>query len=838
MVGWEKSALYSSYPLNYKTTSLKNEIKIKVNKDFLFDDLKISYEAGPDKSNINVNYQENKNVYIFGDYDHSVRESYIHYSSWIAVLFQYIFLIASGVALSYFLSKNLEKLFEKSEESLFYKFVEIFNFYVPNLLILLVGLYAFYATSDLLIDGTSLSLFSATMTANDVAIFAILGFFLSLGVRTLKNSDNKNIKILNWFVFFINPLVSFLILESAYNPDLMSMEPVYILINAFILLLFQLLIFFIFRRKKPAMITVLLISIVFGVANDALMILRDSPLIPAFLGSLGVATDIASNTVINFDGIAVSTIAVAVVWLLIIISIKDTKIKIARKKYFISLGAFSSALLVTVIVSANFFLSQRSVGVNLWRPSRTYFVEGAPYSFYRISIKQLITAPEGYDKEKVEDILKSYYYGDGSEDYSENASLSNPSTRSNSKEVAKLGDDKKSSSSTNKNSTSKEVSKLDENTTSTNSEKTEKKPNIIMIQSEAMADYYGLGNLKMNKNPLEFTRGLTKNTVQGFTYVSVLGGGTVNSEFEALTGLPLSFYPMGSYPFQQFVKEGHTSVGRVLQNQGYDTFITHPNKPTNYSRQEVWPNLGFDNIAFKDDYLNSGDYSFVRDFISDESLYNKIISQYENKTSDNPLFTYSVSMQNHGSYTGSYTGGDIKILNSGVTDAGADEYLNLVNLTDNDFKKLVSYFEDYDEPTIICIFGDHQPGSYDTYLDLAYGEGNYGEMDYYKTPLTIWANYDIEEEQDVNISMNYLSAYLFKKAGGVELSAYEKYLMNMVEKYPIITTRIARDSMGNDVLENNSFQKKNTELNSLVYYEVKSSDPEDVYFNYPAMTQD
>ena len=30
-------------------------------------------------------------------------------------------------------------------------------------------------------------------------------------------------------------------------------------------------------------------------------------------------------------------------------------------------------------------------------------------------------------------------------------------------------------------------------------------------------------------------------------------------------------------------------------------------------------------------------------------------------------------------------------------------------------------------------------------------------MDLYKTPFLIWANYDIEEQENVNISMNYLS---------------------------------------------------------------------------------
>lgn len=829
--GWSESKLnYNKYPITSNGYTEGNSIRIKVDKDFLFNDLRIRYASGPNYWNANVNYQDKKNTLLIGNGKDKIYQETIHYSSWISVTLQYVSLLVAAFFLSLFINSIVYKLLDSDEKISRKKLIKIFKPYSINVIIFAIGLFIYDKLNKHILEESALSFFNATMTKNDIIIYLIFGFFISLGIRSLTANKYKHMNKITWLVFILNPLVSFMILESAYNPNLMSMEAIYVLINSFILLLIQLFIYFTFRFKKPAMVIVLIISIIFGVANDFLMLLRDSPLIPAFFGSLGVAADVANDTIISLNGMAISSMAVALIWLLTIISVKEGKIKINKKRYLASLGAFTGVLAVSIIVSANFFLNQVTVGVNLWRPSRTYYVEGAPYSFYRITVKQLITAPEGYDKKKVENILDSYYYSNGevavNDESSDLASSSLQSLPSDSI-VENHADNSTSSQDEIKNS------KLNEEDSKKLSSLNDKKPNIIMVQSESLADYYGLGNLKMNKDPMEYMKSLKENTIHGYTFMSVIGGGTVNSEFETLTSLPLAFFPSGAYPFQQYVKDGHTSVGRVLENQGYDTFITHPNKPTNYSRQEVWPNLGFKNSAFIDDYP---DATYVHNFVSDETLYKKVIDKYKNK-GDKPLFSYLVTMQNHGAYTGAYKSDNIQILGHQGENKGADEYLNLVNVSDNDFKELVSFFENYDEPTIICVFGDHQPSIYNYYLDIAYGENNYTDEDIYKTPLTIWANYDIEEEDNVNISLNYLSAYLFEKAGGIEHSAYEKYLLDMMEDYPVITTRFVLDKYGKDVKNDETFIKKNNELNSLIYYEVKDQNETNKYFNFPAQSE-
>lgn len=68
-------------------------------------------------------------------------------------------------------------------------------------------------------------------------------------------------------------------------------------------------------------------------------------------------------------------------------------------------------------------------------------------------------------------------------------------------------------------------------------------------------------------------------------------------------------------------------------------------------------------------------------------------------------------MQNHGGYdtdsSGDFT--NTVSLNYEVEYPLAETYLSEVNVTDAALKKLIDYFEDSNENTMIVMFGDHLP---------------------------------------------------------------------------------------------------------------------------------
>jgi hypothetical protein len=329
---------------------------------------------------------------------------------------------------------------------------------------------------------------------------------------------------------------------------------------------------------------------------------------------------------------------------------------------------------------------------------------------------------------------------------------------------------------------------------------TEELPHIILVMNESFSDLRVLGDAELTEDNMPFLHSLQKNTVQGYVNASVLGGGTANSEFEALTGCSMAFFPANYYPYQQVLRGSVNSMVSQLEKYGYTTYSMHPAPRTSWNRAEVYKYFGFDRSLWKEDFA---DAEVIHYGASDEENYKKIIELYENRQPGEKQFIFDVTIQNHGGYE------DLQ------------EYLSLIKISDEAFEKLVEYFETQDEKVIICMFGDHQPGLSKQIVQADDTETMTQEqlMNLYKTPFVIWANYDIQGEEvayDYDISLNYLGGLLMRTAG-VPLSDYFSYLEELRENYPIITVNGYVDSEGDLSLwsgEDNEF----SEYRMLQYY--------------------
>lgn len=321
-----------------------------------------------------------------------------------------------------------------------------------------------------------------------------------------------------------------------------------------------------------------------------------------------------------------------------------------------------------------------------------------------------------------------------------------------------------------------------------------KKPNIIMIMNEAWSDLRVLGNLETTDPFMPFTDSLSDNVVKGNTYVEILGGLTANTEFEALTGDSLIFLSPTAIPYQLQVNHEMPSLAQVLREQGYHTMAMHPGGGIAWNRNKVYEYFGFE--KFVDMFQFETEYLYIGPFLSDECNFNEIIRQYEKKEKGVPLFLFDVSIQNHGGYYGN-TEIVLNIEKVGETNAeeagylyDAETYLNLMKITDDEFRRLVGYFQSVEEPTIICMFGDHQPNLTDDFYSAVFegqelSEEKRQEMKYI-TPYVIWANYDVEFPEYGDMSANYLGAAVLECAG-VELPPYYKFLLQLQKSYPVIS---------------------------------------------------
>jgi phosphoglycerol transferase MdoB-like AlkP superfamily enzyme len=321
------------------------------------------------------------------------------------------------------------------------------------------------------------------------------------------------------------------------------------------------------------------------------------------------------------------------------------------------------------------------------------------------------------------------------------------------------------------------------------------KPNIIVVMNESFSDLNVLGRLDTNDDCMPFFRGLEENTIRGYAYTSVLGGNTANAEYEFLTGNTTAFLPEGTIPYQMYTAAGDYSLSGQLAEIGYRTVAMHPYKRSCWNRMSVYRNYEFSETYFEDDYLMKG---IVRNYIGDQYNYEKLISVYEehrSKEPDVPVFIFNVTMQNHGGYLKEWVNLDRSVyLTGGYADKypATDQYLSLIRESDEAFEMLINYFKGVDEPTIVVMFGDHQPklegGFYYDVLGKHTNDLTPEELQIlYKVPFVIWANYDIKEQDGILTSLNYLQTYILETAE-LPITGYQKFLRDLREDIPIVNT--------------------------------------------------
>lgn len=247
----------------------------------------------------------------------------------------------------------------------------------------------------------------------------------------------------------------------------------------------------------------------------------------------------------------------------------------------------------------------------------------------------------------------------------------------------------------------------------------------------------------------------------------------------------MDYFPVGSIPYQQYITGELPSLASQLADLGYATYGMHPYNASGWKRDEVYPWLGFEENYFIRDF--TGRY-YIRDYVSDRTAYDKIIEVYEEKQEGQPAFIFEVTMQNHGGYAEEHENFTPEVLAEELNSAQLNQYLSLIKISDQEFEKLVDYFSQEEEKTIIVFFGDHQPSDAVVRPILRWNDINSSDLSEeeallrYQVPYVIWANYDIEEATEVDTDISYLAAKVLETAD-MPLNAYQNFLATL-EKNP------------------------------------------------------
>lgn len=597
----------------------------------------------------------------------------------------------------------------------------------------------------------------------------ILGLTAAFSI-TIKN-DIFN-KVWHMIFMLLMPFVTITMTECLNDVFIYDMTYLGFLGNYLLVIVMYFIVYTLSGSFKLSYLIVNPILFGLGVAHSYLMDFRGTPFLPMDFLSIGTAVGVA-NTYDYTPTYKVMTASLIFIFIMIIgAKTKTPKYNLLTKIISRAFaGTFSSVLLILFYFTS--FFADMGVKPDFWNQTRGYHNYGFAFNFFCNTKYMYMSEPNNYNPDELNDYVNSV---------------------------------------------------VDSSDNSESSGKTEEddyvKPNIICIMNESLSDLSVLGNLTTNEDYMPFMHGLTENTIKGNLYVPVIGAGTSNTEFEFLTGHTTAFLPSGSNAYMLYIKNPIASIVSTLEAQGYSSFALHPYYASGWNRTEVYNYLGFNNfvsledimdISFMQEYQSNGSdpnylqslidqyypgsNMLIRQYISDSYNYRLLIEDYENRDKSVPYFAFNVTMQNHGGYTTSCVNFDESIYATSVSKNynKANKYLSLVKASDNAFKELIDYFSSVDEPTVICMFGDHQPSVETEFISEVMGVDSLSgltpeqEQLRHVTPFIIWANYDIQERQIDKLSVNYLYSLVLETAG-VKLTEYNKYLLKLSETLPVIDT--------------------------------------------------
>ncbi|MBQ4066960.1 MAG: LTA synthase family protein [Clostridia bacterium] len=478
-------------------------------------------------------------------------------------------------------------------------------------------------------------------------------------------------------------------------------------------------------KLKIAVIAITVLSQILAIADHLVVQARSFEIQFSDFFSLGTAAQVADQYKFELSEITKIGIILSVLFITFIVMTKFPERERNWKQFGVCMAGFVCGVLCVVVIYTQVGASVISYQDKYWKfrgSERNGFLVNMIYS----ASATRVLVPEGYDAESLENMVDGF-----------------------------------------------------EGNITEGEDDTKRRPNVIVIMNETFTDvsniteYLG-GNVPTNIPVTPFLDSLddsAPNIIKGHALSSVYGGNTANSELEFLTGLSIQFIPRNTVAYNLYINEGNSfTMVDAFKEAGYNTVAIHPENPTNWQRDTIYDYFGFDEQYFKDAFdglEENEDNGIYRGHVSDGAVYDKIIDLFENKEEGEPLFNFTITMQNHSGYN--TLGFDHKVDIEGMsTYYGIREYLTSINNSDRALKRLIEYFSSVEEETVIVFFGDHQP-SLSNVAGKFYGlnddSSTKDQLAKYVVPYFFWANYNIDEDVDDDrdptlTSINFLSTRL------------------------------------------------------------------------------
>ncbi|MBO5277903.1 MAG: LTA synthase family protein [Lachnospiraceae bacterium] len=460
------------------------------------------------------------------------------------------------------------------------------------------------------------------------------------------------------------------------------------------------------RRRVFGFALLSIMWLVTGVANSILLVFRTTPFTAADLLVIESALAVLDS---YMSAMQIALLGIGVILLLILIAVVFKKAPKRKEPIsYRNVICYIGGLFLAVYFSTLAGMESGVLASRFGNIGAAYMEYGFPYCFGNSLFNTGITRPADYSEQIVDELI---------------AAVEKPIEHSSYPIVEK--------------------------------EQTEQeKPNIIFLQLESFFDPSRIKGVEFSENPLpNFTR-LKKDYTSGYLSVPSVGAGTVNTEFEIITGMNLDFFGPGEYPYKTVLKETTCeSIAYNLREEGYKSHVIHNNDGTFYERNVVLPQLGFDSFTSLE-YMMPDEFTYAG-WAKDKVLIPEIRKSLRSTKEQDVI--YAISVQGHGSYpTEEMENPAVKV--AGFRENNSFEYyVNQLYEMDAFIGDLIQMLQEYPERVILVMYGDHLPG-----FELSEEELTNGDI--YQTEYVIWDNCSLAKK-DKNLESYQLSAYVMEQAG-------------------------------------------------------------------------
>lgn len=561
-----------------------------------------------------------------------------------------------------------------------------------------------------------------------------------------ESADKKNtfiIRIINVFSVFASPFGAMVLGQLIVGDGTWGLYPEYICINLILYMCVYIILFMIIKKAHITICLYFMLVSVLALTNYFVNMFRGTAFVLMDINSVGTALEVVGNYRFEISTAICLCLFATLIFLLYQIDFQTLDVTLLG----INSGWLRCVIVLGIVIGLycgkKFFEAE---DLYMWAINGEYINKGYLYKLLNEFKYLEVQKPEGYSIEKVDESISELV---GDKNIGTKNMLTTPK-------------------------------------------------NLIVIMNESLADFGEFSNYIASEDVLSYIHSLNGNARKGFLYVPSFGGGTSDTEYEVLTGNSKEFMPVGSNAYQLYCKRLQYGLANTLKEQNYTTIAIHPYYANGWNRPQVYSKMQFDEFITLENW--GEEINNIREYASDRSAYNKIKHIVENKDDEN-LFIFCVTMQNHGGYDENSANGfkTSVSLSYSAEYPMAETYLSLEKESDAAFKELVEYFESVDEPTMLVMYGDHWPSLEEGFFWALFEKDvntlNWKEVQQeHRTPYIIWTNYTLDSENE-DMSSNYFGSYILEQAG-LELTEYNRALLSMKEKIPIIGTGAICDSMG------------------------------------------